>query len=116
MFNQKSNGDARTLRVVRGVSLAHRRLNAYQRAVIAADILDGRVVYQPTEQELARSLKVSVPYIERARRLTPDQRRHLAISTMPAPMQQLKAAAKVSKTLAKLRMPQMWNGNGHANI
>ena len=80
-------------RVVRGVSLAHRKLTLHQKAVVLANILDGLTIYQPSEQDLVRLFGVSAQYIQNARRLTPDQRqvvleytaRHPAISARPKP-------------------------------
>jgi hypothetical protein len=73
MNTSESNGNTR-LRVERGVSLAQRKIGKHARAVIAADILDGLALYQPTQQELAWLLRVSSVYIARARKLTPNQR------------------------------------------
>jgi len=55
------NGNRSARPVVRGASIAHRRkLTKSQRAVLAADILDGRRIYQPTRVDLAlRPLQAS---------------------------------------------------------
>jgi hypothetical protein len=63
-----------TPKVLYGASLAHRHLNARQRAVLAADALDGLVRFAPTQNQVAAAFGVSVPYIMAARRLSPDQR------------------------------------------
>jgi hypothetical protein len=63
-----------SLKVERGASIAHRKLSAAQRGVIAANILDGLVHYQPTARELSRVLNISAKRIAKAQRLTPGQR------------------------------------------
>jgi hypothetical protein len=63
-----------TTAVLTGASLAHRRLDKRQRAVLAADIFDGQR-YLPSKKELVHLFGVSLPYIEIALRLTPDLRR-----------------------------------------
>jgi hypothetical protein len=65
--------------VARGVSLAHQtKLSKSQRAVLAADILDGRRVYQPTRVELATLVGVSAPMIVKAQSLSPAARAMIA--------------------------------------
>jgi hypothetical protein len=79
MLNQNGNGAARPSKVERGISLAHRtRDTKQQRAAKAADIYDGRTIYQPTQAELAWIYEVSVTLINRARQLLPDQRKRVA--------------------------------------
>jgi hypothetical protein len=63
-----------TTKVIRGVSLAHRELDAPQLAVLAADVADRLVTFIPSQQQLARLFGVSVPYIRAAQRLSPSQR------------------------------------------
>jgi hypothetical protein len=73
----ESQGSARPfprLRVEHGISLAHRRLSSRQRQVIAADVADGMVIFQPTVRELSRIFHVSARSIARMQRLTPEQR------------------------------------------
>jgi hypothetical protein len=61
--------------VERGVSLAHRtKLTKSQRAALAAEILDGRRIYQPTRVDLATLMDVSAPMIVAAQRLSPAAR------------------------------------------
>jgi hypothetical protein len=61
-----------------GRSLAHRsKLTASQRAVIVANIDDSVIPYQPTQAELAKALKVSLPMVHRAKRLSPLARQHV---------------------------------------
>jgi hypothetical protein len=78
LHHHNGNGGAFILpptpKVIHGASLAHRHLNARQRAVLAADALDGLVRYVPTQNQTAAEFGVSVPYITAARRLSPDQR------------------------------------------
>ena len=69
-----SSSGASAPRTISGRSLSHRKLNARQRAVIAAEILNGEAVLQPSEQQLSKLLGVSIPYIEVACRLTPAKR------------------------------------------
>ena len=72
------NGSAR-FRVERGISLAHQtRLSKSQRAVIAADILDGVRLYQPTRVDLVGLLNVSVSMIAQAQCLSPAARDRIA--------------------------------------
>jgi hypothetical protein len=66
------------LRVIRGRSLAQRKLGAAQKASIAAGILAGEVTIELSVSQLARLVGVSVPYISAARQLTPEVRRSIA--------------------------------------
>jgi hypothetical protein len=63
-----------TPKVITGRSLVHRQLDARQRAVVAADILDGLVRFCPSQTQLASLCGVSVVYIDLARKLTPGKR------------------------------------------
>jgi hypothetical protein len=56
--------------VISGRALAHRRLNARQRAVIAAQLLEQEVVIDLSVRQVAQLLGVSVPYILAARQLS----------------------------------------------
>jgi hypothetical protein len=60
--------------VERGASLAQRKLTKSQRAAMAADVFDGRTVYQPTRRELSGIFGVSSGYIDRARQLSLEKR------------------------------------------
>jgi hypothetical protein len=71
-MTSSNNGNSRPLRVIRGASIAHRRLTPQQSAVEAADVYAGRVILQPTLQQAAQIFGVSVPLIERALKLSPD--------------------------------------------
>jgi hypothetical protein len=101
------NGSAR-IRVERGISLAHQtRLSKSQRAVIAADILDGARLYQPTRVDLVGLLNVSVSMIDQAQRLSPAARTRIAngkatLATFkehPAPTQVLHLFAEMEPAL-----------------
>jgi hypothetical protein len=61
-------------RTIVGAGLANRRLDKCQRACLAADVLDGIVMFSPSQKQLADLLGVSVPYINAARRLLPGKR------------------------------------------
>jgi hypothetical protein len=80
MQKYSNGGAAATLlppiptRTIVGASLAHRQLDARQRAVLAADVLDGVVTFTPTQAQIALICGVSVPYIMVARKLSPGKR------------------------------------------
>jgi hypothetical protein len=58
--------------------MAHRtKLSKSQRAVVAANIDDGIAAYQPTRVELAKIIGVSLPMIQRAKRLSPLARQQV---------------------------------------
>jgi len=63
-----------TTQTITGASLAHRQLNKRQRAVLAADMLDGLVTFSPSQTQLANLLGVSIPYINVARKLSAGKR------------------------------------------
>jgi hypothetical protein len=62
------------LRTIRGHSLAHCQLTKQQRAVLAADVIDGLAAFVPSHKEVATIFGVSTPYINVARRLSPGKR------------------------------------------
>jgi hypothetical protein len=64
-------------------SLAHtKKLSKPARAVLAAEILDGRLpLINPTIAMVAAVVGVSAAYIAQARRLTPEQRRDVVRGT-----------------------------------
>jgi hypothetical protein len=78
-MNSYSNGHGTvsilppTTKVITGASLVHRRLSKTQRAVIAADIIDGSVTFIPTKQQVATACGVSQPYVDAARKLAPGK-------------------------------------------
>ena len=57
-----------------GRGLAHRHLDARQRAVLVANVLDGLAVFTPSQKQLAAIFGVSVTYIMAAQRLSPGRR------------------------------------------
>jgi hypothetical protein len=60
-------------------SLAHKRLSKAVRAVLGAEILDGRVpLMNPTIGMVAQATGVSASYISAARQLSPAQRQDVA--------------------------------------
>jgi hypothetical protein len=61
-------------RTIGGASLAHRQLDKRQRAVLAADVLDGVAAFTPTQAQIALICGVSVSYIVAARKLSPGKR------------------------------------------
>ena len=63
-----------TTQTITGASLAHRQLDKRQRAVLAADMLDGLVTFTPSAKQLADIFDVSVPYINVARKLSAGKR------------------------------------------
>ena len=70
------NGGATAVpRVLNGRGFARRHANKRQRAVLAAELADGRAVVQLSIAQLVELLGVSRTYIEIARRLTPERRR-----------------------------------------
>jgi hypothetical protein len=60
--------------VEQGSSLPHRKLTPHQKAVTAANILDGFTFYQPTLKQLSQTLGVAPVYVRRARALPPEAR------------------------------------------
>ena len=63
-----------TTQTITGASLALRQLNKRQRAVLAANMLDGLVTFSPSQTQLANLLGVSIPYINVARKLSAGKR------------------------------------------
>jgi hypothetical protein len=55
-------------------SLAHKQLSKATRAVLGAEILDGRIrLLNPTLPMIAQAAGVSASYVAAARRLSPEQ-------------------------------------------
>ena len=80
-----------------GRGLAHRQLDPRQRAVLAADVLDGTVQLDLSQTQLATLLGVSVTYIQAARKLSPGKRTGIlhgwdlaSFSELVAPQRQLR--------------------------
>lgn len=65
-------------RTVHGRSLAHRRLDARQRAAIAAQILSGEVEIKLSACQVAMLCGVSAPYVAAAAQLSPAKREAIA--------------------------------------
>jgi hypothetical protein len=59
---------------ITGRSLVHRRLSKVQRAVLAADVIDGLAQYVQTDQQVAAAFGVSGTYVLAARKLSPRER------------------------------------------
>jgi hypothetical protein len=70
------NGSATAApRVLNGRGIAHRHPDKRRRAVLAAELADGRAIVQLSIVQLAELLGVSRTYIDTARRLVPEKRR-----------------------------------------
>ena len=70
------NGSATAApRVLNGRGISHRHPDKRRRAVLAAELADGRAIVQLSIVQLAELLGVSRTYIDTARRLTPGKRR-----------------------------------------
>jgi hypothetical protein len=88
--------------VITGVRLVHRRLSKAQRAVLAADVIDGLARYVPTNQQVCADFGVSQPYVDIARKLTPGRRKAIlqgedktSFATLMNPPRQLSLAGPV---------------------
>jgi hypothetical protein len=65
-------------------SLSHRQLPKAVRAVLAAEVLDGRIrLLNPTLPMVADAAGVSSSYVAAARRLSPEQRQAVVRGTRP---------------------------------
>jgi hypothetical protein len=77
MDTHTTNGNGSAIaprRVLSGRGLTHRHLDKRQRAVLAADVIDGLVTVQLSAKQAAELLGVSVLYVTVAQRLTPEKR------------------------------------------
>ena len=77
MDKHTTNGNESAIaprRVLSGRGLAHRHLNKRQRAVLAADVVDGIVTVQLSAKQVAQLLAVSVPYLALAQQFSPEKR------------------------------------------
>jgi hypothetical protein len=63
-----------TPKVITGASLAQRQLSKRQRAVMAADAIDGVTSLTPTQAQIALICGVSLTYVLAARKLSPGER------------------------------------------
>jgi hypothetical protein len=73
-FNGNSDAVAIAPRALFGRSLVHRHLSKRQRACLAADVLDEGLRFKPSTRQLSVVFGVSVPYIDRARKLSAARR------------------------------------------
>jgi len=73
-------------RAISGAGLAQlrRRMSAAERACLAADIIDGRVILQGlTAKSIAGLVGVNLGYVDRALQLTPEQRAEVCRGDRP---------------------------------
>jgi hypothetical protein len=98
MYIVKASETSLTPHVISGRSLVHRKLNARQRAAIAADILAGKVVIELSTCQLAQLIGVSVPYIRAARQ--PSQRQALPKPISDIQLTSIIRNAGLDRTLA----------------
>jgi hypothetical protein len=88
------NGTVMPIHAVDAHALPHRKLSKTERAILGAEILDGRVVLQGlTLKLIATAVGVSTSYIAAARRATPDQRRAIRHGLRPLVQPQNKPKA-----------------------
>jgi len=72
---------------ITGRNLAHKPRTSGQRALVAADLVSGKVRFEaPTVKQAAHLLHVSVPYVQRALRLNGDQARRADIEIDGKPL------------------------------
>ena len=64
-------------RVISGRSLVHQRLNARQKAAIAASVLAGEAVIKLSARQVAAVLGTHATYIRAASQLSPEMRRSI---------------------------------------
>jgi hypothetical protein len=80
MYQYSKNGNSGAVTILPptktlvGRGLAHRHLDARQRACLAADVLDGTATFTPSAKQIADILNVSAPYVRAARRLPSNKR------------------------------------------
>jgi hypothetical protein len=72
-----------------GAGLANRHLDKRQRAVLAADVLDGTMRLNPSQKQLADIFGVSVVYIAIAQKLSPGRRAAILRGWDPTPFTEL---------------------------
>src|SRR5262249_31522870 len=85
-------------RAISGAGLAQlrRRMSAAERACLAADIIDGRVILQGlTAKAIATLVGVNLGYVDRALRLTPEQRAEVCRGDRPLVLPQARTSAPV---------------------
>src|SRR3979409_79130 len=71
-------------RVLSGCALAHRKLDARQRAAIAAQLYEGEITLDLSLRQLCALVGVSAPYVRVARQLSPEKRAAIASGSDPA--------------------------------
>ena len=78
LISQNGKGGAAILppvtKVINGRGVAHRHLDARQRAILAANVADGIARFVPSQKQLANVFDVSVPYVQLARKLSLEKR------------------------------------------
>jgi hypothetical protein len=76
--SKNGNGGAVTIlpptTTIIGAGLAHRHLDARQKAVLVASILAGETTFSPSMKQLASCFNVSATYIAIAQKLSPGKR------------------------------------------
>jgi hypothetical protein len=83
MLQHYNNGHRRAISGA-GLAQLRRRMSAAERACLAADIVDGRVVLQGlTVKAIAALVGVNQGYVDRALRLTPEQREQVRHGDRP---------------------------------
>jgi len=80
---QYTNGHRRAITGA-GLAQLRRRMSAAERACLAADIIDGRVILQGlTAKAVAALVGVNLGYVDHALRLTPEQREQVRRGDRP---------------------------------
>lgn len=72
------NGDDGPKKIVSGRSLAHRKLNARQKAAIVAQVLLGEKELRFSRQQLVTEIGACQGYVDVALQLSPDKRQAIA--------------------------------------
>jgi hypothetical protein len=81
--------------VLSGLALAHRKLDARQRAAIAAQAYEAEIGIDLSLRQLCMLLGVSAPYVRVARSLSPEKRAAIAGGSDPASFVPLLASPKL---------------------
>jgi hypothetical protein len=98
-----------------GRGLAHRHLDARQRACLAADVLDGAVQLDPSQKQLAEIFGISAPYIQVARKLSPGKRAAILRGWDPTSFADLVNPSRQLQPQLRLRAPDA-KANGKSSI
>jgi hypothetical protein len=103
LHSHNGNGGAVILppptRTIYGRSLAHRQLDKRERAILAADVIDGLARIVPTQAQVAAMFGVSVPYVQIARDLSPGKRAAILHGRDPT------SFAKLARPSRQLTLP-----------